>query len=526
MAKVFEADIIIIGGGIGGCSAALAAAKSGKKVIVTEETKWIGGQLTSQAVPPDEHRWIEQFGCTQTYRQFRDRVRAYYKREYPLTSDARREQRLNPGNAWVSRIAHEPRVALNVIETMLAPYMSNGTITILKQHKMIDAEVEKDHILSVTVRDMVQKQRKILVGSYFLDATEIGDVLPHAGVEYVTGAESQEQTGEPNAHSGEAKPLDMQSITHCMAVDYVEGGDFTIEKPEQYDFWKDYQASFLDHKQLSWYGPDASTGESRPFSMFPGDSSAPSLWDYRRLIDPTNFEADFFEGGISILNWPQNDYWLGPVYEVDEEERERHLYGAKQLTLSLLYWLQTEAPREKGGYGYPGLRPRGDIVGTDDGLALHPYIRESRRIKAEHTVLEQHINADVRGDKGIKHVPDSVGVGSYWIDLHPTVETNRLFFAPSYPFEIPLGSMIPIRVENLIPAAKNIGVTHLTNGCFRLHPVEWNIGEAAGYLAAYALEHGRTPREIYHDEETLSTFQSFIVSEGIEIKWPEIGILE
>nr|WP_246320979.1 FAD-dependent oxidoreductase [Paenibacillus germinis] len=29
---------------------------------------------------------------------------------------------------------------------------------------------------------------------------------------------------------------------------------------------------------------------------------------------------------------------------------------------------------------------------------------------------------------------------------------------------------------------------HITNGCYRLHPVEWIIGEAAGYLAADCLE--------------------------------------
>ena len=54
-----KADVVIIGGGLGGCAAALAALRSGLRVILTEETDWIGGQLTSQAVPPDENRWIE-----------------------------------------------------------------------------------------------------------------------------------------------------------------------------------------------------------------------------------------------------------------------------------------------------------------------------------------------------------------------------------------------------------------------------------------------------------------------------------
>ena len=71
-------DILIVGGVTDGCAAAMAAASLGKRVILTEETDWIGGQLTSQAVPPDEHRWIESFGCTGRYRAFRNLVRQYY----------------------------------------------------------------------------------------------------------------------------------------------------------------------------------------------------------------------------------------------------------------------------------------------------------------------------------------------------------------------------------------------------------------------------------------------------------------
>ncbi len=39
-------------------------------------------------------------------------------------------------------------------------------------------------------------------------------------------------------------------------------------------------------------------------------------------------------------------------------------------------------------------------------------------------------------------------------------------------FQIPPGALIPRRIENLLPACKNLGTTHITNGCFRLHPVE------------------------------------------------------
>ena len=80
--------------------------------------------------------------------------------------------------------------------------------------------------------------------------------------------------------------------------------------------------------------------------------------------------------------------------------------------------------------------------------------------------------------------------------------------------------MIPPRLENLIPAAKNIGVTHITNGCYRLHPVEWNIGEVAGALAVYCLKHGHIPRAVYENSRHLRDFQGLLMSRGVELEWP------
>ncbi len=86
--EVLRTDIAIIGGGLGACAAAIAAARLGRQVILTEETSWLGGQLTNQAVPPDEHPWIEAFGATASYRALRNGIRDYYRRHTPLTPTA------------------------------------------------------------------------------------------------------------------------------------------------------------------------------------------------------------------------------------------------------------------------------------------------------------------------------------------------------------------------------------------------------------------------------------------------------
>lgn len=529
-----KADVAVVGGGVGGCAAALAALRNGQQVVMTEETDWIGGQLTQQAVPPDEHGWIEKFGGTQTYMEYRRKVRDHYRQWYPLTGAAGDRPDLNPGNCGVSRICHEPRAALAVLEGMLAPYISAGQLTLLLKHKPTAAEVSGDQVDMVRVQDQRTGETTDLIAPYFIDATELGGLLPLTGTEYITGAESQQQTGEPHAAS-EPQPHNMQAMTWCFAIDYRPDEDHTIEKPDSYEFWRDYVPEMSPQwpgKLLSWSYSNPRTLEPRKLGFDPRPGHEPdgyNLWRYRRLADPKNFQDGTYEGGITLVNWPQNDYLLGNILEADKEEVQENMRKAKELSHSLLYWMQTDAPRPDGGIGWPGLRLRGDITGTDHGLAKYPYIREARRIKAELTVSEQHIGTEARmkatglSKEAVyaKQFNDSVGVGSYRIDLHPSTGGDNYIDISSLPFQIPLGALIPQRMENLLPASKNIGTTHITNGCYRLHPVEWNIGESAGALAAFCVNSNQRPRHVRNTQEALNDFQRLLQQQGVELSWPD-----
>jgi hypothetical protein len=223
-----------------------------------------------------------------------------------------------------------------------------------------------------------------------------------------------------------------------------------------------------------------------------------------------------------LINWPMIDYMDRDILNCTSEEREHRVAAARQLTLSMIYWLQTEAPRPDGGVGWPGLRLRGDVTGTVDGLAMAPYVRESRRIRALHTIREQEVSARLRpSDNLAERYEDSVGIGYYRIDLHPTTGGDNYVDVPSLPFRIPLGALIPIGIRNLLPAAKNIGTTHITNGCYRLHPVEWNVGEASGALAAFCIDRALTPQAVEAHPEARRALQQWIGAQGVETEWPE-----
>ena len=523
--KDTHSDLLIVGGGLGGVAAALAALDHDRTVVLTEETAWLGGQLTSQAVPPDEHPWIEHTGRTRSYARFREKIRDYYRRNYPLLPEAIDDPHLNPGQGNVSPLCHEPRVALAVIEELLAPHRASGRLRVFMRTRPVSADTAGDRVEAVTLEDLETGDRWTAQASYILDATELGDLLPLANVEHVMGSESQAQTGEPNALEGDADPLDQQSISWCFAISYHPDEDHTIEEPDDYAFWRDYAPSYWPGRQLSWTTSHPVTLEPETRPLFTADTDARAandLWHFRRILYRRHYPQGTYPSDVVVVNWPQLDYTLGPIVGVSEEEKAKHMRGAMQLGLSIMYWMQTEAPRHDGGTGYRGLRLRGDVTGTRHGLAMYPYIREGRRIRAKFTVTEQHVGVAARGKtQGAEVFGDSVGIGSYRIDLHPSTGQRNYIDVSNWPFQIPLGTLIPQRVENLLPANKNIGTTHITNGCYRLHPVEWNIGEAVGALAAYCLEKGVEPAAVHADANRLEQYQRTLVERGVELEWPE-----
>ena len=533
MVREHDTDILIVGGGTGGTAAALAATALGKRVVLTEETDWLGGQLTAQAVPPDEHAWIESYGCTRRYRQYREGVRRYYRDHYPLAPEARFDVKLNPGLGTVSRLCHEFRVGVAVIDQLLAFARARGLLEVKLGYRPIAAETDGDDVRAVRLSHVDSGEEEVITARYVLDATELGDVLPLAGAEYVSGAESQEKTGEPHAVTGPAQPDNVQGFTWCFSVAYdpAPGVGHVIEKPVQYDRWRTYVPQTTPAwtgPMLSWTHPHHRTLQPRQRVLFPHEEQEPrqAIWLYRRLIASEQYSKGAMPHEVTLVNWPQNDYFEGNIIDQPEALVERYLEESRQLSLSFLYWLQTEAPRPDGSTGYPGLYLRPDLVGTTDGLAKYPYIREARRIEAVFTVTELHVGAEARGvvpgQPAVGEVfEDSVGIGYYRLDLHPSTSHVNYIDIPSLPFHIPLGALLPVRMRNLLPAAKNLGVTHITNGCYRLHPVEWNIGEAAGALAAYCLDQRVELRQVREQEAHLQAFQDLLGAQGIELEWPQ-----
>ena len=517
-------DLLVVGGGTGGTAAALAASRAGLHVALIEETAWIGGQFTAQGVSAlDEHEHIEQFGGTRSYMALREGIRRRYQSRYPAAAAV---ERLNPGNCWVTRLAFEPRVALDVLDEMLAPAVRAGRLAIATRRKAVAVERTGDRIdavLSVGLDDGAFVRHRF---RRVIDATETGDLLALAGVEHVVGAESQAETGEPDAHPTARQRRAVQSLTYPVALRLDPGGRPGAPPPRYVENRDGQPYSLRIHvRGGEIYGEVTGTLEYDVFEQRPGTKGG--LWTYRRLVDAALLGLPP-GGDLSIFNWPGNDYRGPAFFDQAPEEAATSLQQAKWVSLGFLHWIRTEAPRAGGGRsgaGYPEIVPAPDVYGTHDALPMYPYIREGRRIVGLTHIVEQDVSVEFQRAARARLFDDSVGVGWYPIDIHAANADDTGISTRTRPFQIPLGALVPRDVSNLLAGAKNIGTTHITNGCYRLHPVEWNAGEAAGLLAAFSIERDCLPHDVSADARLTRAFQAELAQAGVPLFWfTDVGV--
>ncbi len=510
-------DILIVGASTGGTAAAIAAARCGATVMLVERGDWPGGQLTSQGVcTPDENNWIENDGCTASYAEYRRRIRDHYQTGYNLSAKGAALPEFNPGSCWVSRLGCEPTVGVDALLTMLKPHVDEGNITIFWRATVSTVEMVGDAISTVTFNS--DEHGVVTVRPvYVLDATDTGDLLPLVGKEgadWVVGAESQDDTGEPDAPERPRRDW-VQPFTFPFALEWVPetAALNRIPMPRGYSEFLKYQDYRIVYGNMS--------------GMFDGASA---WWNYRRLLCAENFADVRVPRDLSMINTPGNDFCGGNILGdyAETHDAAEVLQKGRNASLGYLYWLQNDCERETPSssgatHGYPELRLRRDLFGTLDGLSRAPYIRESRRILPMKRILEQQIVVrDFAGSVCIGDSPraefmrDSCGIGHYALDIHPNGHGEPNHYVATRPFQIPLSAMVPRRVTNLLPACKNAGVTHLTNGAYRLHPIEWAIGEAAALIAVWCITHHTNPQDVCGTPQGL---QQMLVDQKLPICW-------
>jgi len=498
-----KCDVVIIGGGLGGSAAAMTTAHAGHPVCMTEPTRWIGGQMTSQGVSAlDENEWIETSGGNASYLILRRKIREHYRsllKEEPGSA-------FNPGNCWVSGLCFEPRVGLHALEEMLQPYQQSKMLSVYLRAAPVRVEKQGDAIRSVVFYNFDTKLFFRLEGKIFIDATELGEFLPLAGADSITGAESRAMTGEPDAPAA-ANPKALQRFTYPFILRSAAATE--SKKPAHYDEnLKYFSLDSVESPQLTLH-----------YRFFQQGARTPgSFWSYRRIVDATQFKPGAFASDLSMINWSSNDVCDAGLLADDPIQTARAMQHGKQVALGFAWWIARAAPRDDGrGQGYGDLAVIKDAMGSQDGLSQFPYVRESRRMLALRTVREQDLVPKDGSVARALQFEDSVGIGYYAMDLHACDPQPAL--PNSKPYQIPLTALMSRNIANLMAAAKNIGTTHFTNGAYRLHPTEWAIGVAVGEAAHEALVAAVPLHEIAQEPTRLRRLQLDLIGLGQPLVW-------
>ena len=476
-----QCDVLVAGAGMGGIGAALAVARHGLTACMTEETDWIGGQATAGGVSAlDENKFIEISGGTRSYYEFRNGIRAAYGGV------------ANPGRCYVSALCFEPKVGVAVLEKMIA----SPRIKVFLRTQIVDLEKSGDQFVSALAWQFEKREPVRFRFRYLLDATEAGDLLPLAKLPYVVGSEAKADTGEPHAAVA-PNPGCVQSFTYPFVVERAKGAQSAIAPPADYNAilkQQDFTLRMNYPKEFGWrgvfeykfYGDDPAI----PNNMSPGP-----FFSWRRLrVEPTE---------LALMNWPRQDYAAESLLDRTPADLARILQTAKRTSLAFLYWMQHDL-------NHPEIAMKADAMGTPDGFSKYPYIRESRRMLARGRVVEQDIVEEYQKGPRARWFDDSVGTGFYMVDIHPCGANERGRMMMPRPFQIPLAALTTKEPSNFLPAGKSLGVTHLTNGAFRLHPIEWMIGESAGSVASLGLQ---------NPAASLRQIQNDLTHQGIPIVW-------
>jgi len=517
-------DVLVIGGGTGGVAAAEAAMRQGYSVILTEPTSALGGQFTSQLVStPDENSYIERDPgpSTRAYRALRERVRAHYAAVPGILPG----KAANVGQCWVSRISATPDIWEHAIDDRFSELAAAGAhpLRTYLRHQLRNVSLLANG--RVNYADLVDLDtgKVTRIGArYLLDATEDGSGLAICGLPTTFGQEAQTDFNEPHAPP-DSHPEWVQSFTYCFTVRWQDAaGQPTraVAPPDEYAAFKALGVYSLDYEYI-----DRGIVPYTMLTTAPG--AAGSFWAYRRLNAASSYNGGHSPiNDIALINWRGNDfheeYYLGKPLD----DQLRILQRGREFARGFLYYLQTECPRDDGGIGYPEIQPIGDPALPDvepDGLAVAPYVRESRRLKAKFTLNENHFVSEDPTAKWGETFPDSVGCSLYAIDVHPALGEPPLL-VKALPAHIPLGSFLTtVGPTNVLPAAKNIGATRLAMASARMHPTEWLIGEVSGTLAAFCIAHDiDDPAQVRDDPALLAAFQSQLHTNGVTLSWADI----
>ncbi len=511
-------DVVVVGAGTGGFGAAIQAARMGARTALIEETDWVGGQATAAGVSTMDGP--EHWGL---YDEFITRIREHYQGLGKSIGTC----------YWNSHTeCFEPSVGRQVMTQMLS---GEPNLDLFLRMRLLSADTRtvagRPRLLSITTEDRSTGTRHVFSARVFVEATEYGDLLPLARARYRVGNSTSDALDTSAC---------VQDITYTAIIrkyETVPTGLAITNPPPGYSAAEPLLAAIVAPNGIEWIDENGNwTGHVheypvgwRTFVLYRGipDSAAPGSYD---ASTPDIYSR-------TGVNWP-NDYDFSVAAIEDPNVRRQVVCEAKLRTIQFLYYMQTVLGKTNWSVaddeGYDGAynleendcpNIPAELKPIERLMPVMPYVREARRVVGLYTLTAGDIRRTSQpgGTLAVKNFPTALAVGIYAVDLHDCRDPSSLESsleswddvpdgAVSGAFQIPYGCFVPEDMDGLVPAEKNLSVTRLVNGAIRLQPITMLTGQAAGALAALAVQRQEQPRQV-----PVIRVQDVLVSSGVRL---------
>ena len=451
-----EYDVVVVGGGMAGVGAAVAAGKMGAKVMLVENTSALGGIATMGIVniPLD-------FVCG---------VGAEFFDEMDKINGLRARN-------------SDPEKHKLVFDRMVKKYGCD----VLLVTPLIDTIVEGNTVKGIVVH--TKKGKRAILGKCFVDASGDSDLVYFAGGETMTGRESD-------------------GMSMGCSLEFVLGG---------VDFDKYYESE-LNQKDPKWY---KFIPEQLALGNLPYEIDNHLNWLTHIPDRPEHCGKD--EVSICFAHSRR-------CFPTENADLTRMYIEGREQAAILAKFIRENVPGFEESY----LSYTGSLLG----------VRESRRILGEYIftgmdiayankfddviAISQHgfdlhgfeVAGNMKWFKGTlpdgreAYISNRAGWGSQLPpeDGLPRVNMVELVKDGMYCYDIPYRSLVPVRLDNVLAAGRNISADIPGQSGTRLVMCCMSLGEAAGTAAAIAVKDGVRARDV-----DITKLQRTLVSNGVNI---------
>lgn len=438
-------DVIVAGGGVAGCAAAMAAGKRGYKVLLIENTSALGGLVTMGLVniPLD---FISGLGKEMISEL--EKVNGYWHRNT------------------------DPEKHKLVLDRMIEKY----NVEVLLVTQVVDAIMDGDTLVGAVIQ--TKTGRRAVLAKRFIDATGDSDLAYYAGAETISG-----------------RPED--GMSQACSLEFTLGG---VD-------WDKYISSDIKKNDPRWV---KTIREDLASGLLPYESDNHLNWITHIPGRPEHCGMD--EVSICFVHSRR-------CYPIDTRDLTRMYFEGREQSHMLAEYIKKRIP----GFENSFLTATASLLG----------VRESRRIVGEYTLTARNLAFSEKHD-------DVIAISNHGYDIHNFEDVGNVKWAPieidgeiqyvissqagfatttpppngkpvvnnkgqtaefaefepGIYYDIPYRSLVPVRVENLLAAGRNLSSDVYAQSGARLIMACFTMGESAGTATCLSLKNGITPRQV------------------------------